>query len=155
MIYFPRRFLQTAGGFCCWITSSQRPFFLCYNVPIMKNYIVFDLSEPGIEGKEHSIEHFPFEIIEIGAVKLDERRNMVSEFHGLITPQVYVELHRKILEVTHMDMETLKREGRLFPEVIKEFLEWCGSRLPFLHLGCDGPDGTAAEYGVLPGGDSI
>ena len=55
----------------------------------MKNYIVFDLEwNQSIEGKEHSIEHFPFEIIEIGAVKLDEKRNMVSEFHGLITPQV-------------------------------------------------------------------
>ena len=102
----------------------------------MKNYIVFDLEwNQSIEGKEHSIEHFPFEIIEIGAVKLDERRNMVSEFHGLITPQVYVELHRKILEVTHMDMETLKREGRLFPEVIKEFLEWCGPDCRFCTWG--------------------
>ena len=35
----------------------------------MKNYIVFDLEwNQSIEGKEHSIEHFPFEIIEIGAV---------------------------------------------------------------------------------------
>lgn len=102
----------------------------------MKNYIVFDLEwNQSIEGKEHSIEHFPFEIIEIGAVKLDEKLNMVSEFHGLITPQVYVELHRKILEVTHMDMETLKREGRLFPEVIKEFLEWCGSDCRFCTWG--------------------
>ena len=122
----------------------------------MKNYIVFDLEwNQSIEGKEHSIEHFPFEIIEIGAVKLDERRNMVSEFHGLITPQVYVELHRKILEVTHMDMETLKREGTIIPGGHKGIFRMVRSRLPFLHLGSDGPDGAAAEYGVLPGGDPI
>lgn len=46
-----------------------------------------------------------------------------------------MELHRKILEVTHMDMETLKREGRLFPEVIKEFLEWCGPDCRFCSWG--------------------
>ena len=52
----------------------------------MKNYIVFDLEwNQSIEGKEHSIEHFPFEIIEIGAVKLDEKLNMVSEFQTAVS----------------------------------------------------------------------
>ena len=112
----------------------------------MKNYIVFDLEwNQSIEGKEHSIEHFPFEIIEIGAVKLDEKLNMVSDFHGLITPQVYVELHRKILEAG----------GKVIPGGHKGIFRMVRSRLPFLHLGSDGPDGAAAEYGVLPGGDSI
>ena len=39
----------------------------------MKNYIIFDLEwNQCTEGKENSIEHFPFEIIEIGGVKMDE-----------------------------------------------------------------------------------
>ena len=107
----------------------------------MKNYIVFDLEwNQSIEGKEHSIEHFPFEIIEIGAVKLDERRNMVSEFHGLITPQVYVDI---------------EAGGEIIPGGHKGIFRMVRSRLPFLHLGSDGPDGAAAEYGVLSGGDPI
>ena len=36
------------------------------------NYIVFDLEwNQSAEGKECSVEHMPFEIIEIGAVKLN------------------------------------------------------------------------------------
>ena len=58
-------------------------------------YIVFDLEwnqSPG--GKENSIEHFPFEIIEIGAVKLDGQLRIVSEYHQLVTPQLYTQLRQ-------------------------------------------------------------
>ena len=38
------------------------------------NYIVFDLEwNQSAEGKECSVEHMPFEIIEIGAVKLNSQ----------------------------------------------------------------------------------
>ena len=41
----------------------------------MKNYIVLDLEwNQSPDGKEGTIDHFPFEIIEIGAVRLDEER---------------------------------------------------------------------------------
>lgn len=102
----------------------------------MKNYIVFDLEwNQSSEGKNNSVEHFPFEIIEIGAVKLDEGFQMVSEFHKLITPQVYTRLHYKISEVTHMDIKELNRDGELFPQVIREFIEWCGEDYVFCTWG--------------------
>lgn len=102
----------------------------------MKNYIVFDLEwNQSAEGKENSIEHLPFEIIEIGGVKMDEEFRMVSEFHELITPQVYTQMHYKILEVTHMDMGRLKQEGRPFDKVIEEFLRWCGEDCIFCTWG--------------------
>ena len=48
----------------------------------MKNYIVFDLEwNQSANGKERSVPHFPFEIIEIGAVKLNENFQMTGEFH--------------------------------------------------------------------------
>ena len=78
----------------------------------MKTYIIFDLEwnqSPG--GKEDSIERMPFEIIELGAVKLDQNLRPISEFHRLITPQVYTRLHYKISEVTHMDIQELKTEA--------------------------------------------
>lgn len=102
----------------------------------MKNYIVFDLEwNQSTEGKEYSIEHLPFEIIEIGAVKLNEEMELISEFHGLIVPQVYAQLHYKISEVTHMSIEELKQYGRPFPEVVKEFVEWCGAECHFCTWG--------------------
>lgn len=91
------------------------------------NYIVFDLEwNQNAGGKDGSVIGFPFEIIEIGAVKLNDRLEQIDTFHQLVKPQVYRKLHYKILEVTHMDMEMLKREGKPFPEAIQEFLDWCG-----------------------------
>lgn len=92
----------------------------------MKNYIVFDLEwNQSAHGKEDSVEDFPFEIIEIGAVKLDEEFCMRDEFHRLIRPQVYTKLHYAISEVTHMDMEELNRCGEVFPAAAQSFVEWC------------------------------
>ena len=54
------------------------------------NYIVFDLEwnqSPG--GKKYSNSRLPFEIIEIGAVKMNKKREPVDVFQRLIKPQVY------------------------------------------------------------------
>lgn len=102
----------------------------------MKDYIVFDLEwNQSPCGKENSIEQLPFEIIEIGAVKLDEQFRRISEFHKLIAPQVYGQLHYKISEVTHMDMEQLRQEGESFPDVMAQFLDWCGESPVFCTWG--------------------
>ena len=46
------------------------------------DYIVLDLEwNQSPNGKEDSVEHLPFEIIEIGAVKLDEGFRQKGEFH--------------------------------------------------------------------------
>lgn len=91
------------------------------------NYIVLDLEwNQSPNGKEDSVDHLPFEIIEIGAVKLDDKLNQTGEFHSLIKPRVYRKLHFKICEVTHMDMNTLRQEGGDFAEVMERFLDWCG-----------------------------
>lgn len=91
------------------------------------NYIVFDLEwNQSPQGKEGMVEHIPFEIIEIGAVKLDEHLRQVDEFHQLILPVVYLQLHYKISEVTHLDIESLRREGIPFVQAARQFLNWCG-----------------------------
>ena len=47
----------------------------------MKNFIVLDLEwNQSPDGKEGTIDHFPFEIIEIGAVRLDEKRQPLNTF---------------------------------------------------------------------------
>ncbi len=87
------------------------------------------------EGKEYSIDNFPFEIIEIGAVKLNEQLEMVSEYHQLVTPQVYRHLHYRISQVTHLNMKELRSAGKQFPEAVREFLEWCGPDCRFCTWG--------------------
>lgn len=91
------------------------------------NYIVLDLEwNQSSCGKEGEIKELPFEIIEIGAVKLDSAMNKISEFCQVIRPQVYTQLHFKIKEITHIDSNILAK-GRSFKEVFKDFLNWCGN----------------------------
>ncbi len=100
------------------------------------NYIVFDLEwNQSPKGKEGAIDHLPFEIIEIGAIKLDENRNPIGEFQQLVSPSVYSQIHYKISEVTHLDMKILQREGIPFSEAIRSFLAWCGKDFWFVTWG--------------------
>lgn len=90
-------------------------------------YIVFDLEWnqcPG--GKEDEIQELPFEILEIGAVKLDSNRNIVDSFHSLIKPQVYKELHYITQDILNTDIHELEK-GETFEVVVDKFLNWCGT----------------------------
>jgi len=83
----------------------------------MRHYIVLDLEwNQSTAGKEASVDHLPFEIFEIGAVKLNKKFEKVSEFHRLILPTVYKEMHYIISEVTHATMEELQAQGEPFRE---------------------------------------
>lgn len=90
------------------------------------NYIVMDLEwNQCPNGKADEVKELPFEIFDIGAVKLDENRQIIDTFSCLVKPQVYMELHYIAKGLTHANMNELKK-GRPFPEVAKEFIEWCG-----------------------------
>ena len=79
------------------------------------NYIVFDLEwNQNPSGKKTRNDRLPFEIIEIGAVKLNKNLQIISEFRRLIRPRVYRQMHYKISEVTHMSIEQLDTEGEDF-----------------------------------------
>ncbi len=102
----------------------------------MKSYIVFDLEwNQSSAGREPSSPRLPFEIFEIGAVKLNEKLEKVSEFHRLIKPCVYRQIHHIISEVTHISPEELEKNGKPFPEVMEEFIEWCGEDYTFCTWG--------------------
>lgn len=90
-----------------------------------RTYIVFDLewNQSSKIGDSRSME-LPFEIIEIGAVKLDENLEKLDEFHAIIKPVLYKEIHYKITEIIHLNAKTLKKDGKHFRIVIKEFLKW-------------------------------
>ncbi len=95
------------------------------------NYIVFDLEwNQSSTGKAAEVENLPFEIIEIGAVKLDENGETLQEFSRLIRPVVYREMNQITGELVHLQMKELEKE-KAFPEVIHDFLDWCGTE-PFL-----------------------
>ena len=69
------------------------------------HYIVFDLEwNQSPKGKEGTVDHLPFEIIEIGAVKLDEGLEQVGEFRQLICQRFYTQLNYNISYVTHLTL---------------------------------------------------
>ena len=94
------------------------------------NYIIFDLEWNQSSRKEREEPHLPFEIVEIGAVKLNEKREVVDTFERRVRPQVYLSMHRITGELIGLKMEELQKEA-LFPEVAKDFLGWCGKDVLF------------------------
>lgn len=106
------------------------------------DYIVFDLEwNQCPDGKKKEDASLPFEIIEIGAWKLNEQREIVDFFHRLVRPQVYQDIHFRTQEVIHMDMKILKG-GMPFPAAAREFLEWCGKDCRY----CTWGDVDLAEF---------
>ncbi|MDR0219794.1 MAG: exonuclease domain-containing protein [Lachnospiraceae bacterium] len=76
----------------------------------------------------------PFEIIDIGAIKLDEHCVVLDEFDQLVKPQVYKRLHYITSKIIHLRMRDLMK-GNPFPQVMREFLDWCGDDYIFCTWG--------------------
>lgn len=89
------------------------------------NYIILDLEWNQSTAGHDVLPGIPFEIIEIGAIKLNDSGVMLSEFSQLIKPAVYHEMHQITSRLIHLQMQELER-GKLFPEVMGDFLRWCG-----------------------------
>ncbi len=90
------------------------------------NYIILDLEwNQSPTGKINENKDIPFEIIEIGAVKLNKDKEILGEFHQYIRPQVYLEMDVNVHAVTHINMEDLQC-GKTFPEAFKDFQAWLG-----------------------------
>jgi inhibitor of KinA sporulation pathway (predicted exonuclease) len=99
------------------------------------NYIILDLEwNQSSTGEEEVTRVLPFEIVEMGAIKLNSAREMVGEFSELVKPQVYHEMHRITSKLIHLQMEQLE-QGRPFPIVAKQFFDWCGADYIFCTWG--------------------
>lgn len=75
-------------------------------------YIVFDLEfNQGFDKKLNktvSDEKCPFEIIQIGAVKLDSNFKMIDTFNTFIKPNIYKDIHPFIKKMTGITNEDVK-----------------------------------------------
>ena len=101
----------------------------------MGSYIVFDLEwNQGDAPVTRDGKTLAFEIVEIGAVKLNEKREKIGEFSRLIKPQVHRHMHRITGKLIHLSMEDLEK-GESFQKVASEFLEWCGPTPKFCSWG--------------------
>ena len=92
------------------------------------NYIVFDLEfnqgyNFGKETKNIINPKCPFEIIQIGAVKLNENFETIGALDVLVKPEIYTTLNPFVKELTGITMDDLDN-GKSFKEMYKEFIEF-------------------------------
>ncbi len=98
-------------------------------------YIVFDLEWNQAPCKEWEVKGIMFEILEIGAVKLDADFEIVNTFRSLIRPQIYKHLHNATKKLLHFDLKEMRKNERPFNEVASDFISWCGEDPVFCTWG--------------------
>lgn len=115
------------------------------------NYIVFDMEwnqpYPGekiIYKNDLCINN---EIIQIGAVKLDEKCNIIDTFSINIKPSVFRKLNHNVRKLTGIEPEMLEISETFEPSMEK-FKKWCGCDFVFVSWGYDdiGVLGTNLKY---------
>lgn len=77
------------------------------------------------------------EIIQIGAVRVSESRQVQDEFQVLIRPKYFRKLNKKVSSLTGIKDADLKEHGVTFPEAVEAFQKWCGEDITFLTWGFD------------------
>lgn len=99
------------------------------------NYIILDLEwNQGDGGETGESKRLPFEIIEIGAIKLNSDKKMINEFSELIKPSVYKHMHFVTRKLIHLQMGELEK-GKPFVDIMENFLDWCGQDYIFCTWG--------------------
>lgn len=79
------------------------------------------------------------EIVQIGAVKLDENYHILDTFKIMVSPKYYTKMHKKVSKLTKITTEELQY-GFPFPVAFKHFKKWCGEEFAFLTWGPDDID---------------
>lgn len=76
------------------------------------------------------------EVIQIGAVKLDEHLNLIGSYRITVKPKFFKVIQRYVMRLTGID-QTMLDHGTPLPEAIERFREWCGEDFAFLTWGPD------------------
>ena len=79
---------------------------------------------------------FDSEIIEIGALKLNEDFEPLDEYKAYVRPTRYRALNGKVVRLTKIRPQDLEK-AKLFPTVCADFLAWCGDSFCFCTWGPD------------------
>ena len=103
----------------------------------MMGYIVMDLEwnqPPHPKAAVRKPIHLLGEIVQIGAVKLDEAFGVIDTFNILVAPKYYRKMHKRISRLTKISDEDLEY-GFPFEESWAHFWAWCGEDCVFLTWG--------------------
>ncbi len=86
-------------------------------------YVIMDLEWNNTYARKKK--GFLNEIIEIGAVKLDEELNIIDSFSQVIKSQIGKKLRGSVKKLTNITNEDVK-SGELFTKTFSEFKKWLG-----------------------------
>ena len=105
------------------------------------SYIVLDLEWNQAMSSNASIfNYLPIrlagEIIQIGAVKLDDALYPAEEYKSDVKPVYFRRMHYKVKKLTGIDKDRLNRSDT-FPVVFEQFRAWCGEEPIFITWGND------------------
>lgn len=105
------------------------------------NFVVMDLEwNQAMSSKSSVFNKLPFhlrgEIIQIGAVKLNDDIRPGDEFQVDVKPVFFKRMHHKVKKLTGFDKERLQN-GLGFAEALEHFRRWCGDGCTFLTWGYD------------------
>lgn len=94
-------------------------------------YIIYDLefnqkNNDLIEDEIPQSNNIPFEIIQIGAIKLNENFEIISNFNTLIKPTIYKSIHPFVENLTNIT-DVQVSSCRNFPAVYEDFLNFIGN----------------------------
>lgn len=95
------------------------------------NYIVMDLefNQPfdfAHKKIARANKEIPFEIVQIGCVKLDDKFNQIGSFNMLVKPSVYKRIHPYVQKITGLNSASFK-DAKGFTEVFSSFLSFLGN----------------------------
>ena len=90
------------------------------------NFVILDLEWNGTYSRR--IKSFINEIIEFGAVKVDEQLHIIDTFEALVRPQVGKKISGKIRTLTSITNEELAG-GLQYMQVISRFKKWMGDAI--------------------------
>ena len=76
------------------------------------------------------------EVIQIGAVKLDEELNICGSYSVIVRPRFFRRIHRHVMRLTGITQDMIDR-GMPLPEAAESFRAWCGEDFAFLTWGPD------------------
>lgn len=91
-------------------------------------YIIFDLEfnqTDDLSAVDPKIAKCPFEIIQIGAYKLDDQLNAISTFNAFVKPKLFRQIHPFIQELTKISQEQLDHANP-FDQVLFDFSTFIG-----------------------------
>lgn len=105
------------------------------------NYIVMDMewNQPlSYDSHVYKLvgDRLLFEVIQIGAVKMNETLEMVDSISIPVRPTHYVKIHPRIKRMTGLNSAAFE-DAPYFAEALEQFAAWCGEDYVLLTWGCD------------------